>query len=63
MIYLIGATGAACTPNEEMAKALEDVAGYRRCTEGEYWERLRKIEAMDGPDKGVEQDLTEEVSL
>jgi hypothetical protein len=55
MIYLIGVSGAACTPNEGMAKALEEVAGYQRCTEDEYWERLREIEAVDGPAEEVEQ--------
>ena len=47
MIYLIGETGAAKTNDETMANAMVELAGYTRCTEEEYWQRLREIKAVD----------------
>jgi len=48
MIYLIGETGAARTTDEAMARAIVRSAGYRRCTEATYWQKMREIEAVDG---------------
>lgn len=48
-IYLIGATGAARTLHEGMARALEQCANYRRCTQKEYLQRMREIRALDTP--------------
>ena len=47
MIYLIGETGAARTTDEAMAATLEAASGYHRCTESEYWQKLREIGALD----------------
>ena len=47
MIYLIGKTGAACTLNEDMARAMIKIAGYHSCTESEYFDKLREIKALD----------------
>ena len=47
LIYLIGETGAARTSDPAMADALIAIGGYRRCTEEQYWQRMREIEAVD----------------
>lgn len=48
-IYLIGTTGAARTSCETMASAFEQASGYRRCTQEEYHQRMRQIQALDLP--------------
>jgi len=47
MIYLIGETGAAKTNDFAMAEAMVTVGRYCRCTEEQYWQRMREIEAVD----------------
>jgi len=49
-IFLIGESGAAVTPTEEIAQALIEIAGYQRCTEAEYWQKLRAVDAVDKSD-------------
>jgi len=47
-IYLIGTTtGAAKTPAEDMARALEYYGHYHRCTQDEYFQRMREMRALD----------------
>ena len=47
MIYLIGTTGATETNDEKMARAMEQIAYYHRCSHDEYTQKLKEIAAWD----------------
>jgi len=57
-IYLIGTSGAAKTGHEYMARALEQVSDYHRCTQEEYLQRMREMRALDLSPQPTETDHT-----
>lgn len=59
-IYLISTTsdGVARTQSETMARAFEQASGYHRCTQEEYYQRMREIRVLDTP---AVEDPTEKI--
>lgn len=46
-IYLIGPGSAAKTAHDYIARALEQVSNFRRCTQEEYLQRMDDIRTLD----------------